>query len=169
MTRALIPFLAAFLMLSSTANALSCMRPDLMRTMEDAKQSDTVYYLLVGRFTPQGPLPKQQGYSNNPKPVSAMMWFDGKSLSPHPRTDVKLSRFPVQAVTSCAGSWCGHIPDSRSQMIAFVEVRRGQPPVLNLGACPQWVFNVQPQSTQIKDLLECFDKSCKPSSTPDYR
>ena len=41
-------------MVSESAFALSCVRPDLLRSLEQAKSSPTVYYILVGKFESNG-------------------------------------------------------------------------------------------------------------------
>ena len=68
-------------MLSDSAFALSCMRPDLIKTLEDAKASDKVYHILVGKFM------------SNP---SAYQYSCLLYTSPSPR-DRQKSRMPSSA------------------------------------------------------------------------
>jgi hypothetical protein len=159
------------LMLSESAFALSCARPDLVKTLEDAKASEKLYYILVGKFTPISPQEKnrpQGGYVPpedpfKPKPpVMTSTFFEGYSLAKHRRHDGYLSRFPVDIETSCAGPWCSNVPSENSKLIAFVEVRDGQPPLLKISPCPSFTFAAEKK--QVKTLRQCLDRSCEPQA-----
>lgn len=166
--KSLIAAALGAVLMAESASALSCMRPDLMRTMEQAKASDTHYYIFIGTFQRQHPAPLRPkpapgSYEyNHPKPERAMTWFDGRAMGRTARSDARLSRFPVEVQTSCAGPWCGSVPSSGQPVIAFVEIRRGQAPLLTVGPCPEWVFRVNPQEDQVSRLRDCLDKPCKP-------
>lgn len=160
---------------SESAMALSCARPDLASAMEKAKASDTVYHILVGNFTEQRPthtIPK--GYNpkgNNgtqiedpfkPKPPQRIKtWFNGYSLTPNPRHDMKLTRFPVVVETSCVGPWCSSVPSSSTRQIAFVEQRQGRAPLLRVSPCTDKVFAVSEREENVRKLRRCFDRPCK--------
>lgn len=162
--RVLFSALALTCFMAESASALSCMRPDLGQTMEKAKSSDKLYYILQGSFRSQytmpQPKPSPNGYQQ-PQPIRTTMWFDGRGIGQKPWQDSRLSYFPVDVQTSCAASWCGHLPQEGEQMIAFVEARHGQAPLLRIGACPEWLFRLEPQKGQIKKLRDCFDKPCR--------
>lgn len=150
-------------------SALSCMRPDLAKTMEDAKASDKVYHVLVGRFTTskkdRRPEETIGGGPFKPRPtLTAPAMFTGISLSPTSRSDYYLRDFPVDIETSCAAHWCGSLPDASTDQIAFVESRAGRSPLLRISACPSHVFRVELKKVQL--LRECFDKTCQ-SDLPD--
>jgi hypothetical protein len=163
------------LLASETAMALSCARPDLARTMEDAKASDTVYHILVGSFTEARPTHKiPRGYDGvhhnrsgiydpfKPKPPQRIKtWFKGYSLTPNPRYDVKLSRFPVVVETSCVGPWCSSVPSSSVRQIAFVEARPGRAPILRVSPCPDKIFPLGEREKNVRKLRDCFDRPCK--------
>lgn len=169
--KSVVTAIVATLMLAESASALSCARPDLARTMEKAKSSDKFYYVLVGKFRPQNPYDnrKYPSYNEkNPGPQSTMMWFDGRSIAKHPWQDSQLNYFPVEVRTSCAGPWCSSPPQSGENFISFVEVRRGQAPLLHIGPCPEWMYRVQPRDGQVQSLRDCMDKPCKPTGRPDY-
>jgi len=48
--RSIMAGLIGALLVSDSAFALSCVRPDLIKTLEEAKASPKIYYVLVGRF-----------------------------------------------------------------------------------------------------------------------
>lgn len=169
--RSIFTVILGSLMLAESASALSCMRPDLGATMEKAKASDKLYYIFVGTFRPQNPVvtPKPpQDYSQQGTPTLTRMWFDGRSIGPKPHHDTQLTRFPLEVQTSCAGPWCGAAPTGNSELIAFIEARPGMVPLLRVGACPEWMYHVQPDDGKVEKLRDCFDKPCK-SERPDYR
>ena len=172
--RRVLTVAAAALMLSESALALSCVRPDLARTMESAKASDDLYYIFVGTFeTP--PQPKQdydpglgtQFPFKPPLARSVPARFDGIGLSQMPQYDSQLRAMPVQINLTCAGPWCASVPTPGKPVIAFVKARQNQPPLLEIGPCPNYVFSLRepvmqsPEPKQIKRLRQCFEKSCK--------
>jgi len=158
------------LMLSDSAFALSCMRPDLVKTLEDAKASDKLYHILVGKFVSPTP-PKTEpygGYTSPPgqfeqkPPVMTRSYFEGFSLAQDSRRDGYLTRFPVDIETSCAGPWCSSPPSSDRDIIAFVEARDGQPPLLKISPCPYWTFSAEAEKVQ--KVRQCLDKTCAPEA-----
>lgn len=165
--------LASELLAPKSALALSCARPDLARTMEKAKASETVYHILVGNFTsrPTRIIPRgydgiynNRGHINNqfkPKPPQlTKTWFEGYSLTPNSRHDVKLLRFPVVVETSCVASWCSSVPSSSERQIAFVEARPDRAPLLRVSPCPEMIFPVGAREANVRKLRKCFDRPC---------
>jgi hypothetical protein len=151
---------------SQSASALSCMRPDLAKTMEEAKQSATTYHVLVGKFRtvnykPRGPMDLQNQFKPRP-PQITRAWFEGFSLGPNRRMDVPLRGFPVDMEISCSGPWCGGPPSADQTQIAFVEARRNAPPILRIHACPSNVFYTERGDGKVKKLRQCYKKSCQP-------
>ncbi len=139
-----VPLILGALLWSESAFALSCARPNLMQTLEEAKSSDKVYHILMGRFvtktrptseTVQG----SESFRSQP-PTLTQSWFEGRSVSHHSNTDVRLTRFPVDIETSCIGPWCSSLPSGNETLIAFVEARQGQSPILRISPCPKSVY-----------------------------
>ncbi|MEP1229758.1 MAG: hypothetical protein ABJG88_03705 [Litorimonas sp.] len=165
------------LTLSDGAFALSCAKPDIIKSLEDAKNSDKVYHVFVGKFTPNptgdsdwsGPLgPKvlHPGGTSikdiempNKSPKTIQSWFEGISLSKNPNHDSQLTRFPVDIQMTCSGMWCGSPPSSSRDVLAFVEARGEQAPVLKISPCPKWVFtgNIPAYAGNVR---YCLDKDC---------
>jgi len=162
-------------MTSQSASALSCARPDLVHTLEQAKDSPKIYYILVGRFQSltRGPAFPQMGPSRSPEeqfnpksPRVMQSYFEGFSIAKNPRYDVPLSRFPVDIEVSCAGPWCSDVPSPDRRLIAFVEARDGQPPVLKISPCPSQTFEANRK--QVQKVRQCLDKKCA-SEEPNWR
>ena len=162
------------MLMAESASALSCMRPDLVKTLEEAKASEKLYHILVGKFVTRGPRPKSRSHTgfNSPEdqfrskpPLITRTYFEGYSLAKYPHQDGHLTRFPVDIETSCAGPWCSDVPQSNRALIAFVEARQGQAPLLKISPCPSWTFSAEPQSVQ--KVRQCLDKSCQ-SEAPDW-
>jgi len=168
--------IAAFtsaLLISQPAFGLSCMRPDLVRTLNEAKASDKYYHIFVGRFD-AGPLPLDSDMRTKDRPnvpyvdsfkhsgKKVRAGFTGYSLGKYRYQDAQLTRFPVDIETSCAGHWCGNVPSPKQEIIAFVEVRDGQPPVLHIGACPGWTY--QASNEKVQKLRDCLDNRPTPGN-----
>ncbi|RKQ71765.1 hypothetical protein DES40_1095 [Litorimonas taeanensis] len=175
------------LMMGQTASALSCAMPDLAQKMEEAKASDTVYHIFVGKFrtithgiNPPKPLDTYQDSYGAPHqgipphqapqpPKIQRAFFEGFSLGPNRRYDVPLSGLPVDMEIGCAGPWCGSAPSSEQTHIAFVEARNGRPPLLRVSACPNWVFQTEPNDGKVRKLRQCYDKTCQSEGRPRHR
>jgi len=151
------------LLMSQSASALSCARPDPAQKLEEVKASPKLYYVLVGRFIALDPPPKNRppgGYVSpedqfTPKPpVVSRSLFKGVSLGPARRYDYPLSRFPIDIETSCIGPWCSSPPPPDQKLVAFVEVQpsasgAGQVPVLRLSPCPNYSFPATRETVEI--------------------
>jgi len=164
---ALFGGLLVVFMMSQSASALSCARPDLLRTLEEAKASPKIYHVLVGRFVSRGSPNQNTDGLVSPEdqfkprpPVITQSLFEGVSLAPSRRQNTRLSRFPVDIETSCIGPWCSSPPDSNQDLIALVEARPGQSPILRLSPCPGNSFLAEAE--EVKKLRQCLSRTCKP-------
>jgi len=177
--RSVFTAVLGMMMLSESAFALSCARPDIVKTLEDAKASEKLYYVLVGKFTAQprakSKNKKYDGYIIHEKirspledqfrpkpPVITRSTFQGFSVGKTYRQDSHLKRFPVDIETSCAGPWCSELPSSDQDIIAFVEARDGQAPLLKISPCPYWTFGAE--LAQVQKIRQCLDSSCEPEA-----
>ena len=172
--RLILSALLGCFLLTESAFALSCARPDLIKTLEDAKASEKIYHILVGQFVGSSANPKQDIYhledvikrhpENQFKPRPPKITktvFEGYSLANNPHQDVPLTRYPVDIETSCAGPWCGTIPHHRDKIIAFVEAREGQAALLRIGPCPSQVFSVKSEDRKVQKIRQCLDRTCQ--------
>ena len=55
--------------------------------------------------------------------------------------------------------WCGTPPASNQDVIAFVEARDEQVPILRISACPKWLFAGNSE-THIQTIRHCLDNNC---------
>ena len=163
------------LMLSESAFGLSCMRPDLVKTLEEAKDSPKIYHILVGRFQSlsRGPafpdmgpnMPPEAQFESKPPRIMPSL-FEGYSLAKNARRDIPLSRFPVDIEVSCMGPWCSDVPPPDRELIAFVEARPGQAPILKISPCPGQTFAADRK--QVQKVRQCLDRKCA-SESPNWR
>jgi len=152
-------------LLSESAFALSCARPDLLRSLDAAKASPKTYHILVGRFTPKtiSPprIPKQlRDHQLTRTTEVTQSSFEGVSLAQDSRYDEALSGYPVDIEISCTGPWCARAPGSKQELIAFVEARPGQAPILRLSPCSSQTFSAA--SEQVEKVRQCLTQSCPP-------
>ena len=143
------------LMASQSASALSCAQPNLQRVIEEAKASEKIYYVLAGRFSPQtkntrrgGYDPRLNGGSFQESKEITRVSFEGVSIASSRAGDQEFLRFPIDIETSCAGPWCGGVPDAKRELLAFVEARDDEPPILRIGPCPKFVYSANPPNIQ---------------------
>jgi len=154
------------LLLSQSAFALSCAQPDIIRSLESVKKSETVYYILVGTFT----TPPEEG-----KPrLEQRGGYQAEWQSKPPR--IVPSLFNGYEI-SCAGPWCGNLPRSGQTLIAFVEAPQtvqsqglsdghGDPnvPILQISPCPGQTFPTTPHGVQVSKVRKCLNRTCQPQT-----
>ena len=170
-----IAAIASCVFISQSALALSCAPPDMIKTLEDAKSSEDVYHVLVGKFiTPIAPAltknPKgykviQKGsgpiqrFTHSKEPKITATFFEGYALTPDASGDAPLTAFPVDVQTRCLGPWCSHVPSSEHDVIAFVKERQGQSPILVTSPCPGKTFGADPE--RVSKLRQCLTTQCE--------
>ena len=156
---------------ATSASALSCMRPDIAQTMESAKTSEDLYYIVVGQFS-YTPLPKKPRSNDPNAPLNGIgshvvkAAFNGRFLSTDARFDAPAKAVPVDIDVSCAGPWCGGPPRNGDEVIAFVKSRPGQPLLLEIGPCPDKVHSFERK--KVEKLRRCFDKKCMSDVDPRF-
>jgi len=154
------------LMVSESAFALSCARPDLVRSLEAAKASPKTFNILVGKFVSESSKLKGGGLKTSPNKLPSRTTdithslFQGVSLAAYARNDQALSNYAVDIETSCTGPWCSRVPSSEMELIAFVEERPGQSPILRIAPCPSQAFRATEE--QVDKLRQCMSKRCEP-------
>lgn len=159
------------LLVSQTASALSCAPPNLQRVVEEAKASEKTYYVLVGRFTSQTKNTRRAGYNSGvngrsfqeSKEVTQAI-FEGYSIAPSRAADQDLTAYPVDVETSCAGPWCAGVPNATQELLAFVEARDGEPPILRIGPCPKYTYPANPAT--VETVRTCLTGTCGPVLLP---
>jgi len=155
------------LMLAESAFALSCVRSDLIRTLEKAKASPKIYESNIPNIPNIPNITGHPfiGHNLNERrlipPKFIHVRFNGYSLAQRERDDIALTDYPLDIEINCSGHWCGHMPATDRDIIAFVEARDGQSPVLRVGACSSQVFEAKAKGRRVKKLRQCLDKTCE--------
>lgn len=144
------------------SSALSCVRPDLLKSVNEAKNSNTVYYIFAGHIIPNNPVeysvdPSRDVTPKPPKVVAAK--FVGRSLAPNRQQDYVLENYPINVEISCISVWCGQLPAPTEEIIAIVEARPNESPVLTIGPCPGSIFPALERSVQ--SVRECLGADCQ--------
>jgi len=154
-------FVLGALMISESAFALRCARPDVSRSYKIAENSPKTYKILVGTFVSaeaKDPAHKSKshhaGAPSRGKPVLTPTFFEGISLSKEGQNNQSLSNYAVDIETSCIGAWCSNLPDPSQEMIAFVETEPEGTPILRISACP--VFSFKADDEKIQKLRQLF-------------
>ena len=140
---------------STQASALSCARPDVVRTFQEAAASNKTYFVIHGDFTISGDAP-------NPAPVAQSFEasFSGRLLTKAGFT--QQVAFPLTVNATCAGDWCGKL-ELDAKYVAFVESPEEQKFVLELDACSSLAIRL-PDQDAIKRLENCAQGgACEPA------
>ena len=136
-----------------SAQALSCLQTDISQDLQQAQESEKLYYILVGTVTTpkvftlpqekQTHKPSNGVISISPQSRSQTITgtFSGYSLASDPQLDVPLSNFPITVNVICFSHWCGSKPRNGERLIAFFEIVDGGPPVLTRGPCPAFSYS----------------------------
>ena len=113
------PMLAvALAAIAGQATALSCMRPDPIRTFQELAAAEERYFVLSGTLT--------FDQSLLPEPVSQLpeddltvpAQFTGKGLTQDGFVNDYVS--PINLQITCAGPWCGTV-ESGTEAVFFVQ------------------------------------------------
>ncbi len=147
--------------LAQPASALSCMRPDPMRSFDQAASAREAYVVLYGRFAfDPGLLPKRTGSENfAPNDVTEVpARFVGNGLTPRGFT-VPVVR-DVTLRFECLGPWCGSgVPDVLT--LAFVE-KIGADYALTIGPCRAQMFD-NPETKVLASMAVCMAQGVCPT------
>jgi len=134
--------LALPMLLATTgaAHALSCMRPDIVRSFEQWSTSSAEYLLVRGVLspTPPGPVPPApSGDINNPNPPAPHLYrFSGATIS---RSGNRPWNGDVMVIPTCVAAWCAAHPQGPQEAImAFKRV--GGRYTLEYGPCGGQIF-----------------------------
>ncbi|SEW45544.1 hypothetical protein SAMN04488515_3350 [Cognatiyoonia koreensis] len=140
------------------AAALSCLRPDPVRSFQQFKDAPEAYHILYGTLSfdenlmPQGVVNEER----NPPPVTAQ--FVGKGLTSE-GFSVDLDR-AITLQPICAGPWCGSIA-SDVPYLMFAQVE-GPAITLAIPACGGTAF-ADPTVADLDQMTRCLTGgSCSP-------
>lgn len=173
----IMTLMMASILLAPSASALSCAPPNIISDLNRAKDSESIYYIFVGKFSVNSPEDQASGplYKTYKSPDGNVLQlkplniegqnleasFTGYSLAGNRHQDVELNEFPVTIKTNCAASWCGQPPKEEQELIAFVEVPNDGAPILTMGPCGGWAHDYTP--ARLETVRRCIGQDCAAS------
>lgn len=147
-------FTLALTLMATQSHALSCVRPDVVRSYNGVAKSESEYVVLLGSFK----FPKIQAEEGKSLNVKAR--FTGKLLTGAGFNEEVTA--PVTISFSCAGPWCGRI-EPGSEQLSFVQ-QDGNLLTLQVDPCYGLTFP-DPSAEQVKLIEDCAaGLSCEPAA-----
>ena len=137
------------------ALALSCLRPDVIRLYSDARDSEDLYSMVVGKITATNPIAIPKKDNGGSTKADTTVRVTGRSLTSSGFT-APFDR-DVTLRASCLSVWCADPPTLDTEV--FLTLRHdGDARVVDIGPCP---FNALPWSADEEArVLNChrFDR-----------
>jgi hypothetical protein len=149
MIRALLIVVA--LLPATEAAALSCLRPDPLRSFREAMAAPETFHVLHGRLSfDASEMPQGMSERTTPDPAPVDAQFDGFALGPEGFTT------PVEASVAlqptCAGPYCGTF--SPGEALLFAQVTEAGY-LVEIGPCGGGAFDGVPPAT-LDQLAACL-------------
>lgn len=143
-------------MMAGEVQALSCARPDVVRSFAAADAAPEITYVLKGRLRfDEALLP--QGVVNAPRaPAAIPATFAGVALGQDGFT-IPYER-AVILQPACAGPWCGSA-QAGAEAIMFATVR-GDDLVITASPCGGKIF-YSPTNQMVRQLTACMQGDCQ--------
>lgn len=147
---------------TSSAMALSCMRPSIENSFNNWSEAPETYYIVSGTLTPAAPLPpvpslsQANGGNFDTSNLRGVYRIQGEVIGPVQSDPID---HYVWVRVGCAGPWCGQFPTAgTSGVMAFKQL-----PDLTLelysGACPGDIFADGNGSVKAR-VQQCMTGSC---------
>lgn len=148
----------ALITAANPAFSLSCMRPDVVRMFEYARDSEDIYYVIKGRVTPKTTyaVPKPENGKDNSAETTVVI--DGIGLGT--RSFSVPVAIEAMVRLKCLSVWCAG-PPPESELLMIVK-KQNDALILDVGPCGG---TAMPWSVDAENrLLECHrSDSCKPA------
>ena len=145
----------ALMVVAGQATALSCMRPDAVRTFERVSEDTNTYYLLYGTLDfdatkqPKGVVNEER----DPDPIAAQ--FAGFALNTVGFTTPYSNAVTLQPV--CFGPWCGNTtPGVQSLFFAQVD---DDAITIEVEPCGGRIFP-EPSRSLLDAMTACMNGTC---------
>ena len=140
--------------LAAPAWSLSCIRPDIVRTFEEARDSKAGFWIVRGRILADGPIampqPDAGGRYKDNSSASTPVRFKGAGLRPN--GEFASFEMDITLTVSCFAHWCGS-PPLDTEVFAAIEVKDSGPE-LQVNACSGRVMPYSEDDE--KRLLQCL-------------
>jgi hypothetical protein len=149
---------------AGSADALSCLRPNIARTFNDLSASDRSYFMALGHLEQTGkriPMrsdpPKVANGEEQPVldigiPHEVPARFSGKMFGATGLSDEITLDLKVDEI--CLASWCGSFPETDDEILVFIE-RTEVDYRLRSGPC-EGDFKVAPTEAELALLQSCL-------------
>ena len=144
---------------ATPAVSLSCIRPDIVRMYEQARDSDAGYWLVRGQLVSDTPLatpqPEPDGRFKDNASANSTVQFQGQGLHRDGFHDI--SDTDITVTITCLSHWCGSVPLKEDLFMAIEVTDAG--PVLLAPPCSSRVFFFSEENEA--RLLRCaFEGVC---------
>lgn len=153
MNRILIAVLVT--LVASQAAALSCIRPDAVRTYTTLEADEATYYVLYGTLDfdatkqPQGVVNEER----DPAPIAARFTGNGLSGTGFDRPFTR----DVTVQPLCAGPWCGNAPVNVASLMFGKVV--GDDIIIEASPCGGTIFP-EPSKAVRDSMTACMAGAC---------
>ena len=138
------------MLIPSAAMALSCLSPNIGRSLNDAAERGDARMVVAGvLLPPEGPV-KRKGFAT----VTVSYRLVGAQLLPG-RQDRHFAR-NINLESSCVlDQWCGPLPDEPIEGVFLLQREDGVAPLLRVGPCPGAIF-VRYDLDDIDTIRQCL-------------
>lgn len=157
----LFPTVALIICLSlvgGPAAALSCLRPEVLRSYQEAAAAEEVYVVVSGVLSHDVDSVPEGRNSDSP-PLSFPARLTGAALA----TDGFTAPFDaeVEVTLSCVSAWCAPPPPQNASVLAFLRKTEAGL-LLDMQPCQQWLF----EDPEPEDMFALFDCHTSGNCTP---
>ncbi|MEM8801312.1 MAG: hypothetical protein AAGF55_02135 [Pseudomonadota bacterium] len=143
----------AFALIASPALSLSCLRPDIVRMYEQAREAEAGYWLVRGQLFSNTPLatpqPEPDGRFKDNASADSTAQFQGQGLHRDGFRDIPDMDITVKI--TCLAHWCGGVPLEEDLLMAIEVTETG--PVLLAPPCSSRVIRFSKENEA--RLLRC--------------
>jgi hypothetical protein len=145
------PLIVAILVILATqATALSCMRPDPVRSYNTAADAEELYLVALGKVSfDASKLPKAEG-NTSPERTRIPARIEGKALS-KTGFDYPFER-DITVEVLCFGPWCGGGVPGETYLAFLRKTEEGY--VMTADPCWSMAFS-QPSQEDISRVVQC--------------
>ncbi len=134
------------------AQALRCIRPDAVRSYNEAARLDATFYVVHGRLRiDPAEMPPLVRETPTPERIGAVIV--GHSLTKQGFTKDFVA--PLTLDLQCAGIWCARVANN-TDVLAFVEETEAGL-VLEMRPCGEWV-HISPDAQMLSRVVACHTK-----------
>ncbi|WP_375175783.1 hypothetical protein [Pseudooceanicola sp.] len=144
------PLALSLTLASSPANALSCLRPEVLRSYQEAAEAKETYVVVSGVISHDVAAVPEARNADSPR-IAFTARLAGASLT-HDGFTAPFDA-PVEVTLNCVSAWCAPLPPQHASVLAFVQ-KTEDGYSLDMQPCQQWLFE-NPEPEQMVALVDC--------------